>query len=200
MKKIPIKSKNGCIEIGDFLDLNLFEELIDFSNKNLDGLVTNDFKNRNIAHINKIIENKKFQSLTEMYTGLKFAVLKKKMTTNINTKLTFASSDTNLHYDKCFLNWVIPLQLGSKINPGLIIFPDSRKKIILFLILKVLIKMLGSSQLMRLPRLINLLGAQYIIYKPNHAYIFDGYNSLHGVLWEKEDGLRSVITINFSLQ
>ena len=195
MKKIEIKT--GCIEIANFLDLKLLEEIIDFTKKNLDLLALNAFKNKNLELTNRIINDKKFQKITEKYSGVKFLQLRKKMTVNINTKIPKLSSDTNFHYDNCHINWVIPLLIENKKNPGLIIFPNSRNKIFLFLILKFLTSVIRSKYLLRSPFFLNLLGAHIIKYKINHAYIFDGYNSLHGVAWSKNEGVRSVITINF---
>jgi hypothetical protein len=193
-----IESKTGCIEIANFLDSKLFEEIIDFTKKNLDLLALNTFKNKNLELTNRIIKDKKFQKITEEYSGIKFRQLRKKMTININTKIPLFSTDTNLHYDNCYINWVIPLWIENKKNPGLIIFPNSRKKIFLFLVLKFLTSAIKSKYLLRLPLFLNFLGAYFIKYKINHAYIFDGYNSLHGVVWSKNDGVRCVITINFS--
>ena len=61
MKKI--ESKTGCIEIANFLDLKLLEEIIDFTNRNLDSLALNAFKNKNLDLINRVINDKKFQKI-----------------------------------------------------------------------------------------------------------------------------------------
>lgn len=194
-----IVNHRGFVKIENFLDLNLFNELVSFSNKKLILLASNKFKNKEIWYLNQIIEDKKFQFLTEKYSGIKFSELRKRMTTNINVKIPSLSTFTNLHYDKCHLNWVIPLRIDNKKNADLIIFPNSRKKPFLFFSLKFLMVILTSRFLLNSRKLIGLLGGRYVKYKPNHAYIFDGYKSIHGVPWTKNDGVRSVITINFSL-
>ncbi len=195
-----IKERDGCIELPNFLDPSLLEELIKFTNNNLEALTKKEFKNKENELINRILNNVEFQKLTERYSGKNYSVLSQNKTTNINTKSSVIKSDTELHYDKCYLNWVIPLILENNKEPGLIIFPDSRKNLFKFLGLKLTVKLLGSPFVLRSKIFMSLLGGRKIEYRVNHAYIFDGYKSLHGVVRHVDDGNRCVITINFRME
>ncbi len=195
-----IREENGCIELPNFLDQGLLEDLIEFTKKNLEALTKKEFKNKENELISRILQHIEFQKLTEKYSGKNYSVLSQNKTTNINTKSSVVKSDTELHYDKCYLNWVIPLILENNKEPGLIIFPDSRKNLLKFLGLKLTVKLFGSPFVLRSKIFMSLLGGHKIEYRVNHAYIFDGYNSLHGVVRHVDDGNRCVITINFRME
>ncbi len=194
-----IKERNGCIEIEKFLDLDLLTDLIEFTKNNLEALTKKEFKNKESDLMNRILENDQFRALTEQYSDKVFSDLNQNKTTNINSKATVFEGDTELHYDKCYLNWVIPLILENNKEPGLIIFPNSRKNPFKFLGLKLAVMLFGSPFVLRSETLITLFGGHKIQYCVNHAYIFDGFNSLHGVVRHPDDGNRCVITINFRM-
>jgi hypothetical protein len=198
--EIMIKEVAGCIEIQNFLDLDLLNDLIKFTNDNIEALTKKEFKNKESELINKVLENQNFRAVTEKYSGKDFSVLLQNKTTNINTKSTSVKSDTELHYDGCYINWVIPLILDNNQEPGLIIFPNSRKSVFKFLGLKLAVFFFGSPFVLRSKVLISIFGGRKIKYLVNHAYVFDGYNSLHGVARYPNDGARCVITINFRIQ
>lgn len=195
-----IKEHNGCIEIENFLDLDLLADLIEFTKNNLEALTKKEFKNKESDLINRILKNDQFRTLTERFSGKDFSDLSQNKTTNINSKATVFEGDTGLHYDKCYLNWVIPLILENNKEPGLIIFPNSRKNLFKFLGLKLAVMLFGSPFVLRSETLMNLFRGHKIQYCINHAYIFDGYNSLHGVVRHSDDGNRCVITINFRMK
>lgn len=195
-----IKEENGCIAFPNFLDPTLLEELIKFTNNNIEALTKKEFKNKENELINRILKNVEFQKLTEKYSGKNYSALSQNKTTNINTKSSVIKSDTELHYDKCYLNWVIPLILENNKEPGLIIFPNSRKNLFKFVGLKLILKLFGSPFVLRSKNFMSLFGGRKIEYRVNHAYIFDGYNSLHGVVRHFDDGNRCVITINFRME
>lgn len=194
-----IREGNVCIELPNFLDQCLLDDLIEFTKKNLEALTKKEFKNKENELISRILQNNEFQKLTEKYASKSYSLLIQNKTTNINCKSSFVKTDTELHYDKCYLNWVIPLILEKNKEPGLIIFPNSRKNLFKFFGLKLIVILFGSPLVLRSKIFMSLFGGEKIEYRVNHAYIFDGYNSLHGVVRQVDDGNRCVITINFRM-